>query len=355
MKYRLLILVVLLALSAALVPAAAAQDIADFNCLNLSEADCTIVTTALNNIANMDSFTQSFSFNQSISGADAVVPGMGLDSSTQSQGSGPFVVNREQINGETPYMGVSMAFDVNSQASGGGQEDRAGDVSFVIVDGVFYLKDQETGGWKGAPIDAMMDNHEGAVSMMGMGSTMMTNPAELDEIRVFDINLVDLLQTPGFLSQSRLADESVDGQTMAVFAFSGDLAVLLQDEDVQAALGTVLAEAMSGSSGSGMSGQFAMMMPVILESTTGTVTVTRWIGADDGFAHRIAINLDAAIDLFGGSTATNATPIPPILVNVNLTVDIAGINDTAAPTAPADAVMVTPEELMPMPEATPEG
>lgn len=354
MKYRLWILTALLALCAALVPSAAAQDIADLNCLNLAEADCATVTTALNNIANMDSFMQSFSFTQSISGADAVVPGMGLDSSTVSQGSGPFVVNREQINGETPYMGVSLAFDVSSQASGGGQEDRAGDVSFVIVDGVFYLQDQATGEWKGAPVEALMEGHDNAMSAMDTGSTMMTNPPALGEIEVFGINLVSLLQLPGFLTQSRLADEQIDGQTMAVFQLSGDLAVLLQNEDVQAALGTLLAESM-GSGNNAMSGQLAMMMPVILESTTGTATLTRWIGADDGFAHRLALNVDAAIDLFGSSSASNATPIPPIQVNLNLTVDIADINATAAPTAPAGALMVTPEELMPQPEATPEG
>lgn len=350
MKYRLVIAAVLLALCAALVPAAAAQDFADLNCLNLSEADCIIVTTALNNIARMDSFTQRFSFSQSVSGAEAVVPGMGLDSSTQAQGSGPFVIDREKASPDAPYMGVSMALDVSGQTSGGRQEDRAGETRFVIVDGVFYLKDQVTGEWKGVPVEALIKSQPDAMSMMSAGSAVMSSPAALDEI--LDFNLLELLQTPGFLSQARLADESIDGQTMAVFQFSGDLGALLQNQDAQAALGLALADAMGGGSG-GMSGQLAMMMPVILESTTGTLTLTRWIGVDDGFAHRIAINIDAAIDLFGGAGASNATPIPPILVNLNLTVDLAAINATAAPTAPAGAVMVSPQELLPQPQATP--
>jgi len=360
MKFRMFALLALLVMLAGIVPFAAAQDVPDLNCLDLSEADCAIVNAAMENTAKMQSFTQTFSFSQSLSGSNALLGATGgMDSATTAEGGGPIVIDFTQMKGEEPYKGVSMAFEVTG-ASG---ED-SGTVSFVIVDGIFYIQGED-GAWKGVAISELMQME--GMTVMGMDMSMMSpenmagmaeNPmAALGEMEMGDFNLQSVLEIPGFLKQERLADETVDGQNMAVFAYTADISALFQSEEVTTALSEAVAGMMSSGASSGQGGammqQMGAMLPVILESTVGEVTLTRWIGVDDQFAHRLELDVSATIDLFGGATSDNVTPIPPIEFKLNLLVDLTDINATTAPTAPEGATIVPVEEFMPNPEATP--
>lgn len=357
MKFRMFALLVLVALTVGLIPAAAAQDVPNLNCLDLSEADCAIVNASLANTVKMQSFNQTFSFSQSLTGSSALMPNGGMDTTNTAEGSGVFVVDPSKMTEEAPYAGASAAFDVS-----GTFDDGSFDTSFVIVDGTFYVQD-EAGAWKGAPITELMEQGGMAgVTVMDMTpeelAAFSADPiAALSEVKAGDVDLLSVLQTPGFLKQERLADETIDGQNTAVFSFTGDLATLFQNEDVKQALSETIAQMMSsgaaGGQSSAMMQQMGTMFPVLLESTTGTVTVTRWIGVDDQFTHRFVVDVDAIIDLFGGATAANATPIPPIEFKLNLTVNLTDINTTAAPTAPEGAAIVPAAELFPSPEATP--
>ncbi len=361
MKSRIFALLALVVLMAGIVPLAAAQEVPNLNCLDLSEADCAIVNAALENTANMQSFTQTFSFSQSLSGADMLMAGMGpaggsMDSATTAEGSGPIAIDLTQMAGDEPYKGVSMAFEVTGTSG-----TDSGTVSFVIVDGIFYIQDED-GAWKGVAISDLMQMDGMTVFGMNMSPEQMAGMASdpmsaLTEVKAGDLDLASVLQIPGFLTQTRLADETVDGQNMAVFSFTADLATLFQTEAVKQALSETIAGLMSSGAASGQGGammqQMGAMFPVLLESTTGAVTLTRWIGVDDQFAHRLELDISAIIDLFGGATSANVTPIPPIEFKLNLTVDMTDINATAAPTAPEGAVIVPASEFIPQPEATP--
>lgn len=381
MKIRLLAFLAILVLVAGIVPVAAAQNNPDpqkLNCLNLSTDDCAIVQASLDNINNMNSFSLTMSVTEALAGAEAIAPGMGLDSSTDLKGSGAVVIDHAAMTSDAPYNGVSMSFDVTGNSSSNGTAQPV-DTSFVLVDGVVYFKD-DSGAWKGVAIDDMMKHPEvmqglmasiPGTSMMGMSlppemlNGMMGDMGQfggtsaqgaMGNLNLGGLDPMTLLDIPGFISQKRLADEDMMGQTMQVFAYTGDIGTLLQSSDLQQALTDAMSGgAASGAPSGGMGGQMAMMIPALLQSTTGTMTVTRWIGADDQFMHQVSLVVDAQIDLFGGAPASSkVTPIPPITLKLDATFGLDKINDTAAPTAPEGATIVSAADLVPTTEGTPE-
>lgn len=381
MKIRLLALTLILVLIAGIVPFAAAQDTPDpkqeLNCLGLSADDCTIVQTSMDNMSKVNSVSPTVQFTIAIAGASAVAPGMAMDTSTDLQATGAVVIDHEAAASDKPYKGVTLSFDVTGTSNSGTKASPM-NVSFALVDGVVYFKD-DSGAWKGIAIDDLMSHPEAmqaivgnmpGTSMMGMdlGAQMMPGMmGQMDQMGTLDPTKSDmanpmlssLLATPGFLSQTRLADETLMGQNMHVFAYTGDIATALQSADLQKALTDAFtggAAAGGSAAPGGMGGQMGMMIPALLQSTTGTVTLTRWIGADDQFVHQVSLVVDTQIDLFGGmsSSSSKVTPIPPITVKVNMTVSLDKINDTAAPTAPEGATIISAADLIPTPEGTPE-
>lgn len=361
MKFRLFALVVLVALIAGIVPFAAAQDAPpDLNCLGLSEADCAIVTAANDNFPNVQSFSDNFAFSASITGADAVMGGMGnmaIDTNVSAEGSGTFAIDHSLMTEEAPYAGVSMSMDVTGQSNGG-----SAPFSFVIVDGNFYIKDAETGAWKGSAISELASQDDMTMFGMPMGDMMSGDMTQMGDME-HNPMLAGLLQLPGLLTQERLADETIDGANTAVFAYTLDLATLFSSPDVQKAVSDLMTQAMAANSQAGansqassaMAQQMMGMFPIILQSTTGSVTFKRWVGVDDQFVHKFELDVNGQIDLFGGaaSTSSNVTPIPPIEVKLNLAVNLSNINATTAPVAPEGATIVPANELFPNPEATP--
>jgi hypothetical protein len=333
---------------------AAAQDqtsdhpFAALNCVGLSDADCAIVQGALENTATIKSFNQSFIFSFSISNASQIVKG--VDTSVSAQGSGTVAVDHAKMADE-PYEAFSMSMDASGKSTDSNGE-QSGDASFVIVDGNLYLKNSRTGEWRGAALDDLAQHPEAITfSFMGMPvSQMMQMGAGMSMMggdgtpTVFGLDSMKLLETPGFLSQERLPDDTIDGQTMAVFAYTADIGALLSNPDVQEAFAAMSDTGADAGSDNAMAQQMALMLPVLLQSTTGTVKLTRWIGADDGLPYRVTVDASAAVDL--GIKSGTGTPVPPIEVNLDFAIDLSDINSAAAPTAPADAKIVPAEEFM---------
>jgi hypothetical protein len=369
MKARLWVCLLIGLLILSVLPAAAQDDhkeeLAALNCLGLSEADCAIVEGSMQH--DITSFGIDFSFTTSSANTeDIAIPGLG--GAVDVQGSGTVNVDKSAMTEENPLAGIAVAFDITANMT-----DEEGptthDVNFVLADGNIYIHNA-AGEWVGTSVADIMEHPEALQGMMGnmsfmgmpmpMGQMMQMGPGamsgDLEDMgeMMGDFDLERILSLPGFLNQSRLDDETVDGQTMSVFAFTADLGVLLQDEDVQTALSGMMSQGMSGAGGNNpMAGQMAAMMPVVLQNTTGTVTLTRWIGADDGLPHRVMVDVQAAIDLFGEASGNN-TPIPPITFSVTLDVKLSGLNDTPAPSAPEGATVVPVEEFFgTTPEATP--
>jgi hypothetical protein len=350
MKHRLFLLLMIGLLALAVVPAAA-QDheaFAAFDCLGLSEADCAILQEAAENTTDIRSFTQSFDFSASISNASNLV--QGIDTAVTATGSGAFFIDETAMSEEAPYAGFSMTMDVSGSATTSDGE-QSGDMNFVVADGNLYIQDADSGAWRGSALADLAENPSGmTVFAMPLDQIMGMHMESMDGAMLPDsFDLMALLQTPGFLNQERLADETVADQNMAVFAYTADLGVLLANEDFQAAISEMSAAA--GDSEDPMAQQMAMMLPILLENASGTVTLTRWIGVDDELPHRVSLVVDTAIDL--GIKSGNGTAVPPIEVKLDFAVDLSDINSTTAPTAPADATIVPANELFPQAEPAP--
>lgn len=346
MKSRFIVLCSLFIMLAAMVTGVSAQT--DVNCLGLNSDDCAIISQATANTANIQSFTQNFTFEFTVSGMAAMSGGSGPDSmSIKADGSGPFTFNPAATD---PTAMFNMAMDINGSVTGTG-EDQSGSVSFVIVDGVIYAKD-ESGAWKGAPLAEIAESFTqqmGALTGGGMGggdssdpTAMLNNPA-VAGLMGSAMNF-DPVNIPGFISQERQADAELNGQRMIAFNYTADIGTLLQSAEFQKLLSDASAAAAQADP---EAAQMAMMAPMFANMVSGNFNYTRWVGADDGFVNRIAIVGDLNLDLsmMMGSSGGGAA-MPPINLKLIMVIDLSSINNTAAPVAPEGATIGTMDDLM---------
>lgn len=342
MKRHLWAILVVCAMLLGLVPSAFAQGV-DLNCLGLSADDCKIVTDATANTANVRSFTQAFTFELNVSGMETLDP-TAEPLALKASGSGPFVLDPAAASMES---GVAMALDITGEANGD-----SGTFSMIIVDGVMYFKDSSSDQWMGIKLEDAM-GQAGALTgglvpgMGGSDSGTEVDPAAaqaamgaMSALATFDPFAID-----GFANQSRQSDAELDGQTMYAFQHTFNLDALFKSAEFQKLLtdlGQVAAQADQSAA------QIAMMLPMISQLATGEIAFTRWIGADDGFAHRIVLSADLNIDLNAmmGASGSSGQQMPPINLQFSLSVDMTNINDTAAPTAPEGAEMIDMSEAM---------
>jgi hypothetical protein len=87
-----------------------------------------------------------------------------------------------------------------------------------------------------------------------------------------------------------------------------------------------------------------MLLPMLVKE--GNVKVTRWIGVDDKYVHRMILDINAAVDLaamMGASGSSTAQAPEPITFKLSLDAQMNNYNATTAPVAPEGAVIETPE------------
>ncbi|MBZ0286853.1 MAG: hypothetical protein K8I30_04510, partial [Anaerolineae bacterium] len=261
---------------------AAAQDQTTLDCLGLSESDCAIVQKAAANLSNIESLTYNFTFSAGISNASNIV--QGIDGSITAQGSGTFAHNPAQADPASPYSSINLALDLSGTVTGSDGE-QSGAAHLVIADGNIYLQD-DSGAWRGTVLSDLAQHPDAQsfsfmslpVMQLGAGMAMMSS-GQGGSLTVEGMDVMALLQAPGFLNQARLGDETLDGQNTAVFSHTADIGALMTNPAVQGAIAG-MGDSTTGSEDP-MAQQMAMMLPILLENTTGTVTLTRWIGTDD--------------------------------------------------------------------------
>jgi hypothetical protein len=352
MKLRLLVLLVMSLLAVGVFPALAQDTPMALNCLDLSEDDCELVTASITNTHDIQSFTVDFTFSQVSGNTEVAIEG--LNSAITAEGTAMVAVDHDAETEESPYAGLSMALELSGQESNAGGE-QSGQINVVIVDGNIYLQNTETGEWRGTSLADLSEEPDLMnITIMGMPvpalqAMQLGMDAGMDTSSTNVTGLLALFQTPGFLSQTREADETLEGQDMAVFTYTGELGAVLSSEAVQAEISELAAQA--GGSSNPMAQQLSAMLPVLLQNTTGQVKLSRWIGLDDQLPHRVTLDIHVEVDLFGGASSTNATPIPPITFDINIAADLSEINNTPTPTAPESATIVPADEFLPQPEA----
>jgi hypothetical protein len=268
-----------------------------------------------------------------LSGIAAMDPSMaGGVATITAKGSGAFSVD---LMAADPMNALAAKVDVTGAVvSPDGEEPF--DVSIVIVDGMMYGLDRlGDNTWESESLEDAL-----AASGIPMDPSMFSDPsAMLEGMGMGDMGMADMDMSP-FVTQQRLADEQIMGQTMYPFETSLDLMAMLLSEEVMGAI----TEAMSAGAGTGTSdsemAQMAAMLPMLpmmLGNSSVVINITQWVGADDGYMHKFALNLDAVIDLntliammgeSGGAT------VDPITLNAVFWVELSDINgavDIAAP------------------------
>lgn len=353
MKSRLLalLLVMVVMLGAAVTVSAQGMD----PCLGLSASDCQILSDADAKVGELTNFTQSFKFSLDIGGLAMLAPGMNAINISANASNSPFVIDVAKATADDPTAALAMAMDLNGSISGTGEGDSAGSFSFVIVDGVFYMKNPENGQWMGIKLAELVE----AAGSQGLpfdpqallegdtsGMEAIGDPTEaLSALGLGDIDLMALINTPGFLGQQRVADASANGQAQYAFESSIDFGALFKSPDFQKLVNNALQAAAEQDP---EAAQMAMLLPMFLQSSEASVKLTRWIGQSDLFLHRLVLEINANVDLnvLAGGASSGGAQMEPITLNMVLDVQLSQHNATAAPAAPAGAEMVPTEALM---------
>jgi hypothetical protein len=115
--------------------------------------------------------------------------------------------------------------------------------------------------------------------------------------------LIESLSQPGVVALQRLADQGRDGQTMLVFEGEVAIANLLATEQILGLLSQLLAQITASNpdalgglgnlQGADLAGALALL-PVLL--TQDEITIIQWVGADDGYIHRIEFKVNLALN-----------------------------------------------------------
>ncbi len=354
MKSRLAVFMLVFVLMLGAVVTVSAQGMDP--CLGLSASDCQILADAEAKAAELTNFTQSFKFSLDIGGLGMLAPGMSTINISASAVDSPFVLDAAKAM-DDPTAALAMAMNLKGSISGTGEGDSAGSISFVIVDGVFYAQNPETGQWAGAKLTDVIEaagsqglpfDPEALLEGDTSGMDAMGDPtAALEALGLGDLDPMALLNTPGFLGQQRVADASANGQAQYAFESTIDFGALFKSPDFRNLLNGLL---QSAAEQDPESAQVAMLLPMFLQGSEASVKLTRWIGQSDMFLHRLVLEVNASIDLNalagGAGSGSQGAQMEPITLNMVLDVQLSQHNATAAPTAPAGAEIVPLEELM---------
>jgi len=355
MKSRVLAILLVFVFVLGMISPASAQTMDP--CLGLSASDCAILQASDSKDSDVQSLTLSFDFSlvldnlaaaAALSGStDASTPNT-ITITASAKGS-PIVMKA----GSSDPSALAMAMDVDYSVSGlGAESDQSGTFSYVIVDGIFYAKDPASGQWKGAALSDIAAQASGAglpfdPSSLLQGDTSQLNSmadpsAALAEAGLQPADVESLMNVKGFLGQQRLADAEMDGQKMAAFESTIDFVPLLTSQELQSIL-TKLSSS-STDPNAAQVGQLGMLLPMLVKE--GNVKLTRWIGLDDQYVHRMNLDINAAVDLaamMGASASSSTQASKPITLKLTLDAQMSNYNATTAPVAPAGAVIETPE------------
>jgi hypothetical protein len=332
MKTRLLALVLVLMLSFTLASTVGAQDALD-TCYQLSSADCDFLTAALANPASSFNYTMGLDFSADLSVVEAMGEGGPTNVTVSAQGNGAFILNPDAAD---PNSAIALSVYLQGAANDG-MEETPFDVGLVIVDGNAYFSSmEETGGeWMGAPLDMMLEQADMPFDIMALLSGDMDPMDVAGATGMGDMG--GMADASGFITQTRLPDEDMMGQTTYPFQTTFDIAALLNAPEFQEIMS-------SGMAGMGDDAAMAMMfLPMMMDNMVLTVNYTQWYGANDSFIHRIQVDGDVSLDLsaliqmMGEEAPAN---LPPLTAKLIFWIDLADHNGAVSVVAPEGAMMM---------------
>ncbi|GAB4570956.1 MAG: hypothetical protein Kow0077_06410 [Anaerolineae bacterium] len=358
MKTRFLSVLVVVVLLFGTLPFVSAQGGPDLTCVGLSEADCAILTDAMAKSEEIESFYMDFAVDFALSNLGAIAMMFGEtgdvgDITLNVAGEGPFMLDMEAVPPARMALSIEAAMDDGTTSEGGTLE-------MVMADGVIYIS-EDGSTWEGMTFEdamASMDPDsramiegllggdlsqlpEGALSPddLGGGSPL----AMLEELGLSEEDLMALVNVPDFITQQRLPDEEMMGQSMAVFESKMDLVPLFSSEAFANVLDAVMTAAAEEDPDAA---QMGMMVPMLLSGLDVKITQTQYIGLSDGYVHGVALDLQLVFDLsilMGG--AESGQEMPPIMADFHFDVMLDQINQSFDIVAPEGAEMVSPSSM----------
>lgn len=335
-----LILVLLLGLTAS---AGAQEDPADplmqliQGCFNLSEDDCAILQAAHANIHNMTSFGMQYSVQFASENSD-IMSMSDTPSEPESlsvAGSGRVLLNHEDMQ-----HAVQTLLDV--AATRGDEQTINETIHLIVLGQMFYLEvkdmpldDQLYSGWIGVHMDDIPEEVMESFAEE-MGEMMPFADAGPGEDDLFDlVQALQMLEELGGIGYERLPDEELMGQTMYPFRLNVSMGVLFRSEAMMDLL-------MPGGPQDDFSAMMAGFMMLFFQVMDLDATVTQWVGADDGFIHRLTVDVLFSIDPTRFDDAEEG--MEPGFVSLQFEVTLSDINSAAEIVAPADALILTGEQ-----------
>ena len=189
------------------------------------------------------------------------------------------------------------------------------------------------GEWYGGDISDEMAEGQAAAGeeMDGAGAA---DPADI-------AMALEGLDLSAAVSTTREADAEMMGQSMAVFTTNVDAAqvvvTLLTFPPVLQALMDAMGGDTAGMDEMELTPEDVQMLGMIFAPMlAGTqISLTRWVGVDDGYIHHIEFLTDLSLDVSMFASGEGA-PTEPIVGNISLTSDLANFNESFDITPPAE-------------------
>ncbi len=373
MRRSLLLLVLLLAVFSG---TAMAQDLPQTFCGDLAESDCSILTDSATAMRGLTS--AAFNFQMDFGMSD--IPEFDGDINFSLSGDGAYAIDPETLSAlmaspeelmqnmenlpkilQDAIKAISadanlvMTLPQNLPDMDRPLPNKVG-LSLRMVDGIGYINLDKLAeldpsgdlprGWQGLDI----------ATLVGQALAQQTDMLEDMPNMGTSMDAMSMFADPEFINRyitvTRAADVTVEGQSAAVFNMSIDLGALFSDPAYQEMLlGQI--QSMTDSMGSSdMPSQSDLDDIMKLYSTLfdGFVfNTTQTIGLDDHYVYQAGMTLDWALDFSSMGAAfgeTSSPKMPPININFDFQASLSQFNNAPEISAPEDAEMVPLGDLM---------
>jgi hypothetical protein len=199
------------------------------------------------------------------------------------------------------------------------------DTQFVVVEDKGYTSTDNGATWTYETLDQS--------TLIGLGLILgLSGPTGAS---------LDLYSDPAIFTVTTGDDTQIDGQTMHVQTLTFDLQGLLSNADAIIAMLNQSSDAMNmlgvDPSTLGDPNQLAMVAPLLMPMFDGTAfSTTLYIGADDGYIHRIEENMTLMLDT---SKVPGSSDSAPTIINMSYQIsgDLSQFNQSMAIAAPENA------------------
>jgi hypothetical protein len=340
-RFILLLLVLVLGISVV-----GAQESTVF-CGDLSADDCDLLVKSNEAMSALQ--TVAFDFDGSFAmGGFEISPGM---DSVEIGANGNGALNTDFASLDDFQAQLSLHADVPSELLGEGMP--ALDLDLIMVDGILYLDAGPMMGmqgmsmWMGLDLAALLEQYA------GMSLDDLTNMEGM--MGGMDFSGLEGMDQGEYATITRLGDEQVMGQTVAVFETTLDFSGMFSSESFRAIYGEIMAAtlAMQGMDMDTMGMDMDTFMDML-----GTMfddmefSTQEWVGLDDFYMHHGSIYMDMSLDMKAMMSAMGVPAEPDMPASITMTFEgELNLHDFNAPlniVAPEGAQIIDPSMFMGM-------